>query len=559
MLTRLAIQNLVIVKDLELEFTSGMTVLTGETGAGKSILIDALGLSLGNKAEPSMIRSGKEKAEVSAEFLIDKIPRITEWLKKQELDDESFCILRRVLVKNGRSRSFINNKAVPQSILKELGGLLIQINGQNTHQLFIKNNFQRDLLDNFSGCINEVQKVTEAYTLLKNAQKQKLSLIESNLDKEKKIDYLEFQLQELEPIIENAKNYQKIENDHKKLSNSNSLRQDSAVIVDALERQEPNISSMLLNLTKRVQAMTNSDESLQETMDLIETVNIQLNEITQNVKKYSEKLETNPQKLSEIDAIIADLHAASRKHKVRVDELPSLFQELKNQHSALHKSSEKIQELDAQIEILGKKYDKASLSLSDKRQKAANELGKQMTKSIRALGMEKGSFEIICETDQEAFTSNGRDQIHFMISTNPGSSSGPLSKIASGGELSRVALALQVSISNCHLFPTIIFDEVDVGIGGAVAEIVGQLLRKLSDGYQILCVTHLPQVASQAHNHFRVKKINTKSSSHTQIESLSQNERVTEIARMLGGVDITDKTLEHAGEMMEQAQTLTRT
>tara|TARA_Y100001935_G_C17311500_1_gene516818 strand:- start:1107 stop:2780 length:1674 start_codon:yes stop_codon:yes gene_type:complete len=554
MLSRLTIKNLVVVKELELEFNSGMSVLTGETGAGKSILIDALGLSLGNKAETSLIRSGSEKAEVCAEFILDKIPFVLEWLKEHELDSDECCILRRVLIKNNRSRAFVNNNSVPQSVLRELGNLLIQINGQNTQQLFAKNSFQRELLDSFAGCEKQLERVKQSYKYLRDAEKQKSEIQNTNLDKENQLDYLEFQLKELEPVIENAVKIEEIESTYKKLSNGNNLKINASSVLDLINNKEPNLSSMLMHLSTMIGEMTKFDDSLLENQALIDTVKVQLDEVAKNIETYSEGLDDNPNKLHEMNNIISDLHHISRKHKIKISELPSLFESLNNKRSRLTNNNKLIEELDCKIDELKKDYEKKAESLTKERKKAAKNLSTQITNSIRELGMSKGLFQIALKTDQDSIRSHGKDQIDFLVSVNPGSELGSISKIASGGELSRIALALQVSISDCGTFPTIIFDEVDAGIGGAVAEIVGQLLRKLSRGYQVLCVTHLPQVASQAQNHLKVQKISTEDSSETKIEELYGDKRVKEIARMLGGVDITSKTVEHANEMIEQAQ-----
>jgi len=554
MLSRLTIRNLVIVRDLELEFSNGMSALTGETGAGKSIMIDALGLALGDKTDKRMIRNGCDKAEVSAEFDLADCPAAQAWLEAHDLADEKLCLLRRVLVLDGRSRAYINGTPSSQNALRELGELLLNIHGQHAHQSLLRSNAQRELLDAYAGLEPQVAALGEHYQALQAARKQRDTLQQAAADRANRLDYLAFQVAELEPLVDSANNIQQLEQDHQRMAHAERLQNETSSLLYALSDGEQDLSSLLGSLNHQLGELASLDKQLDEAHQLLESASIQVDEVTQNLRHYADNLDIDPQQLQEIDGQIAKLHDCARKHRVAIDELPALTERLGTELNSLRNADQALDDLDAKVEALQKTYDQHAAKLSKARGKAAKQLAQTVTASMQQLGMSGGDFKVACEAQADNISRYGVDQVRFLVAANPGQPAGTLSAVASGGELSRISLAIQVATADCGEVPTLIFDEVDVGIGGAIAEIVGQLLRRLGSRRQVLCVTHLPQVASQAHRHYRVHKMSDGETTETRIEPLDQASRISEVARMLGGVDITDQTLKHAGEMIERAQ-----
>ena len=554
MLRRLSIRNLVIVRELELDFGEGMSALTGETGAGKSILIDALGLALGDKTDKGMIRNACDKAEVSAEFDLSDCPGALEWLQRHDLADHRQCLLRRVLVRDGRSRAYINGTPSPQGSLRELGELILNIHGQHAHQSLLRGHAQRDLLDAYAGLQPSVAGLGKHYLALQAVLKQRDGLRQAAADRANRLDYLAFQVAELEPLLESAGNIKQLEQDHQRMAHAERLQTDSAALLYALSDAEPGIAGLLGSLGSQLGELAKLDTRLDEVRELIDSAGIQVDEATQGLRHYAEGLDLDPQRLQEIDSQLGLLHDAARKHRVEIDQLPALAGRLQAELDELRHADQALDRLDARIDTLQQTYHRHAARLSKARSRAAAQLARSVSASMQALGMKGGSFSVTCESRAEAPTRQGIDEVRFLVAANPGQPAGALSAVASGGELSRISLAIQVATADCGEVPTLIFDEVDVGIGGAVAEIVGQLLRRLGDRRQVLCVTHLPQVASQAHQHYRVHKMSDGDTTETRIEELDQASRVSEVARMLGGVDITEQTLRHAGEMIERAQ-----
>ena len=554
MLTRLTICNLVIVRELELGFSAGMSALTGETGAGKSIMIDALGLALGDKTDNGMIRNGSDKAEVNAGFDLADCPAALHWLDEHDLADDKQCLLRRVLVRDGRSRAYINGTPSTQAMLRELGELILDIHGQHEHQSLLRGSAQRNLLDAYAGLQQQVSELGEHFQAMQQAHKQREQLQKAAADRANRLDYLAFQVVELDPLIETAANIKQLEQDHQRMAHAERLQSESSALLYTLSDGEQDIASLLGSLSNQLGELAALDSHLDEARELIESASIQVDEATQSLRHYADKIQIDPQRLQEIDTQLGKLHDAARKHRITIAELPKLAQRMQAELDELRNADHALDQLDAQLETLQKTYDQHATKLSKARAKAAKKLSDTVTTSMQQLGMKGGSFSVACESHSDSPARHGTDRIQFLVAANPGQPVGALSGVASGGELSRISLAIQVATADCGEVPTLIFDEVDVGIGGAVAEIVGQLLRRLGNQRQVLCVTHLPQVASQAHQHYRVNKISDGETTETHIEKLDQSSRVSEVARMLGGVDITEQTLKHAGEMIQRAQ-----
>lgn len=550
MLVHLAIRDLVIVRELALDFVPGMTALTGETGAGKSILIDALGLTLGDKAGPSLIRAGCERAEVISEFDLSDCPAALAWLRDHDLDEEDQCQLRRVLVREGRSRAYVNGRPTPQSQLRQLGELLLDIHGQHAHQSLMRPAAQRDLLDAYAGNAELRRAVGLAHQALQAAREEHRSLREAAADRHNRIDYLVFQVGELEPVARLAAELTSLEAEHARLAHAERLQQETGQIAMALLDGESDIGSQLGRLHRQLGELGQLDPALAPLGELLESAAIQVDEAGQALRHYRDGLEMDPGRLQELDHQLGRLHELARKHRVDVSELPELLTQFRNELDTLADADQQLDELKARVAELEEEYAKAAKRLSRARQQAAKRLSKVVTEHMQTLNMQGGRFQVFCEADADNPGRYGIDRIHFLVAANPGQPLAPLAEVASGGELSRISLAIQVATADCGDIPTLIFDEVDVGIGGAVAEIVGRLLRSLGERRQILCVTHLPQVAAQAHHHLQVQKQTHEAQTETRIAPLDSEQRVQEIARMLGGVEITPQTLAHAREML---------
>ena len=552
MLTHLSIRDLVIMPALELELRPGMSALTGETGAGKSILIDALGLTLGDKASPGMIRQGKTRAEVTSGFDLSDCPQALAWLESRDLGDDGQCLLRRVLVWEGRSRAYINGSPVPLSALRELGALLLDIHGQHAHQSLLKPAAQRQLLDAYAGLQKQARAVANDYQALQDAQQAMDDLRQAAQDRVSRMDYLAFQINELEPVVEAAGELASIEREHARLSHVERLQTEVAGMVSRLIEGDDDLGVQVARLARQLAELARLDGALQETAEILDSAAIQLDEAGQGLREYRDSLEPDPDRLQQIDAELARLHDQARRHRVEISELPDLLQRFRDELQQLTEAEQNLGILEQHISDCRAAYANSARKLSEARQQAATALSEAITASMQELNMQGGVFQIEQQSDPSQPSRHGIDRIAFRVATNPGQSPSPLSETASGGELSRISLAIQVATAGCGEIPTLIFDEVDVGIGGAVAEIVGQLLRRLGKERQVLCVTHLPQVASQAHHHFQVQKHTRDQSTETSIQPLDAERRVDEIARMLGGVKITPQTLAHAREMLSE-------
>ncbi|MEJ2141797.1 MAG: DNA repair protein RecN [Gammaproteobacteria bacterium] len=553
MLTHIHIWNFAIVEKLDMELEDGLTVLTGETGAGKSILLDALNLSLGDRADTGVIRHGAEKAEISVTFDTANAPAAESWLKEHEMDSEQECIIRRVISNKGSSKAFINGKPAPIQQLRELGEMLVDLHGQHEHQSLLKNHAQRQLLDDYAAHTDLVKQVNDAYQQWRNLQDELQRLSKAQRDRNEKLELLRYQVDELEKLALSEDELPGLENEHKKLANATQLISTCEKNLHLLEDNEHGaINSLLSQSSNDIQNLCTTDENLKEIAEMLESALIQSREAASELRDYVDRLDIDPQRLEEVEQRLGTITDLSRKHHVQPEELPALLPKLQEELNSLENAEGRLNNLEEDISKAAENYQKLASKLSQSRTKAAKTLSISVTDSMQELGMDGGCFEVQL-ANEENFTAHGLENINFMVSANPGQPVKPLTRVASGGELSRISLAIQVITAQNSRIPTLVFDEVDVGIGGRVAEIVGRLLRELGAHRQVICVTHLPQVAALGHHHLQVSKQKATDTTISQIAALQQPQRIEEIARMLGGIEITEQTLSHAEEMLKKA------
>lgn len=557
MLTQLTINNFAIVRHLDIELSQGMSVITGETGAGKSIAIDALSLCLGQRTEASMLREGQERADVCATFTIEPQSPAAYWLAEQELQDQDNpenCILRRIINNEGRSKAFINSTPVSAAQLKELGQQLIHINGQHASQLLLKSDFQMDTLDNFCAHHNLLAQMHEDYRHWKSLQHQVKTFKQECAENEAKKQLLQYQVSELDEFNLQPNEFLELEEDHKRLSNSEELTSLSQSVLQVLSENETvSADSLLYRAIQHLDELVELDPNYTDVQTMLNEALIQVQEATTTMQSLSSSIEQDPYLLQEIDARMSQAIQLARKHHVQPGDLVEFHQSLKAELNKLVDFSESEDTLLLQEKQAFEKMQQTATALHQSRQQGATKLAMEVTKSIKQLAMENAQFFIDFETDYSKITANGADSIVFTLQSNLGQSAQPLAKTASGGELSRIALAIQVLTSDKTAIPTLIFDEIDVGISGATASVVGKLLRQLGNKCQVLCVTHLPQVACQGHHHFTVEKFIVDGKTETTMTALSAQERVNALAKLLGGAKITEHALANAQEMLELA------
>ena len=555
MLTQLTINNFAIVRQLEIELAKGMSVITGETGAGKSIAIDALGLCLGQRIETSMVREGQERAEICATFFIEPTNPAYQWLQEQELqdpDNPSDCILRRVINADGRSKAFINSTPVSASQLKEIGQYLIHINGQHASQLLLKNDYQLQLVDTFAHHHDLLAQMREDYRAWKNLQTQVKTFQQKVAENEAKKQLLQYQVEELDEFALRPNEYLELEEDQRRLSNSEQLTQLSQSALQLLSENETvSIDSMLYRTTQYIDELSELDPRYASVQTMLNDALIQVQEATSEVQHLASHIEQDPMLLQEIEQRLGQALQLARKHNVKPEELVEWHQKLKAELTALLDFSESEERLILEEKAAFEKMQHTAKQLHESRCQAAGKLAQQVTHSIKGLAMENAEFFIEVNSDLTKVTANGADNIVFTLRSNLGQQAQPLTKVASGGELSRISLAIQVLTSDQSAIPTLIFDEVDVGISGKTASVVGKLLRQLGDKCQVLCVTHLPQVACHGHHQFNVEKFTVDDKTETKMTALSQEERVPALARLLGGSEITELALANAQEMLD--------
>ena len=555
MLTQLTINNFAIVRQLEIELAKGMSVITGETGAGKSIAIDALGLCLGQRIETSMVREGQERAEICATFFIEPTNPAYQWLQEQELqdpDNPSDCILRRVINADGRSKAFINSTPVSASQLKEIGQYLIHINGQHASQLLLKNDYQLQLVDRFAHHNDLLAQMREDYQVWKNLQTQVKTFQQKVAENEAKKQLLQYQVEELDEFALRPNEYLELEEDQRRLSNSEQLTQLSQSALQLLSENETvSIDSMLYRATQYIDELSELDPRYVSVQTMLNDALIQVQEATSEVQHLASHIEQDPMLLQEIEQRLGQALQLARKHNVKPEELVEWHQKLKAELTALLDFSESEERLILEEKAAFEKMQHTAKQLHESRSQAAERLAQQVTDSIKGLAMENAEFFIEMNSDLTKVAANGADNIVFTLRSNLGQQAQPLAKVASGGELSRISLAIQVLTSDQSAIPTLIFDEVDVGISGKTASVVGKLLRQLGNKCQVLCVTHLPQVACHGHHQFNVEKFTVDDKTETKMTALSQEERVPALARLLGGSEITDLALANAQEMLD--------
>jgi DNA repair protein RecN (Recombination protein N) len=555
MLQTISLRDFVIVDQLELDFASGFTVLTGETGAGKSILLDALSLVLGERADSSQIREGCHRAEISALFRIDSelIQSFNKWLDEQGFpveDEGQSLLLKRTVENNGRSRAFINGSVATLAQLREAGDQLVDIHGQHAHQLLLKSGAQRELLDRHAGLLPLASEVAQAFKTLNDSRRRLEQAENAGQDIERERERLEWQLEELTELSPQEGEWANIQSEHARLANGAKLIGGCQEAIEVLSDADNSLESSLSKVCGNIGALAEHDPALSSISESLQSAQIQLDEAIHGLNRYLQKLDLDPARLEQVEERMQALHGASRKYRTEVDELPKLLLETTERLEALT-ASQNIDALREKVMQEEASYLKFAKQLSQKRSKAAAELGQLVTDAMQDLSMAGGRLEITLSPLQEG-GSHGLEQIEFLVAGHAGSTPRSLAKVASGGELARISLAISVITSKASFTPTLIFDEVDAGIGGAVAETVGKLLHQLGQSHQILCVTHLPQVAAQGNHHLKVSKSQNGDKTVSQVQPLGRSERVEEVARMLGGATITDTTRRHARELLEQ-------
>ncbi len=551
MLAHLSVNNFAIVKSLQLELAKGMTTITGETGAGKSIAIDALGLCLGGRAEAGMVRPGEEKTEVSAAFLLDNNIHASRWLEDNDLLDGSECILRRIITKEGRSRAFINGSPVPLSQLKSLGQLLVNIHGQHAHHQLMKSEHQMSMLDQYAGHVNLTTATRKAYQKWRQADNQLKQLRENSQQNLAQKQLLEYQIKELNELAIGEEEFTELEQEHKRLANSGELAATCQQVIEQLyEGEEVNALGILQTASHSMIQIAEMDNALSELPNLISEAMIQIEEANNELRSYLDSIDVDPARMAFVEERFSKVMSVSRKHSVMPEELYQHHQNLRQEIEQLDCSDERIEAIEAEVESLYQAFLVSAEKLHKSRSRYAKELNKLITKSMHELSMEKAQFSIEVMNNNEHPSPLGMDSVCFLVSTNPGQPLQPISKVASGGELSRISLAIQVITAQKVDTPSLIFDEVDVGISGPTAAVVGRMLRQLGESTQVLCVTHLPQVAGCGHQQLFVAKQTKKGHTETQMHCLDQEQRISELARLLGGSEITQSTLANAKELL---------
>jgi len=550
MLVNLSIRDFAIVDRLELEFRPGFTALTGETGAGKSILIDALSLALGDRAGSEQVRSEAERADVTADFSIEGLPELGRWLGEQALEgDVNRLLLRRVVDRSGRSRGFVNGHAATINQLREAGERLVDIHGQHAHQSLLKAEYQRLVLDAHAGLTALTQETGDAYRDWQRLCRARLDHEHNAAARNIEREQLSWQVEELSRLALAPGEWETIQSEHGRLAHAASLIEGVRDATDLLSESENAALGALSGALSRLRPLTEYDAALRETVTLLESGEAQLREAAYALRHYADRVELDPARLKEVEQRLDAAHSAARKLRVRPEALPELLVSLKQRLKDLEMTAD-LEALAKQEQSARSRYDGLASKLSAERGKAAAILGREVNAAMKELAMSGGRFEVELRSLLPDGSVAGNEQVEFLVSTNPGTEPRALAKVASGGELSRISLAIQVITSKAGAVPTLIFDEVDAGIGGAVAEVVGRKLRTLGEERQVLCVTHLPQVAAQAREQWSVAKGTEAGSSRSRVAVLDQKSRVEEIARMLGGVAITATTRKHAAEML---------
>ena len=549
MLLNLSVKNFILVDSTELEFNPGFTVLTGETGAGKSILIDALSFLLGERADAGVVRAGCDRAELAAEFDIKDSPNVVRWLEENELQgDTGMYLVRRIIDSTGRSRAFINGHSATLQQLREAGEWLVDIHGQHAHQSLLRPAAQRDLLDAYGGLATKVAELVEAYQAWRQTQRR-LQELEQNADGiAREREQLEWQISELSALKFTPEEWNELQSEHSRLAHGASLVEGVQQAVEILAETDNACLSQLGGVLSKLNQLRDYDAGLGNVLSILEPAEIQLQEGIHELRHYLQGLDMDPERLKHCEQRLDDIHSTARKYRVMPAQLPDLLSDWQSRLDELGSALD-LEELADQERSQRQQYESLANKISGGRKKAAKELSQKVSAAMQDLAMSGGVFEVALNSLEQG-NAHGLEQTEFLVSAHSGTGPKPLGKVASGGELSRISLAIQVATSQVAPVPTLIFDEVDVGIGGGVAEIVGQMLKQLGSEYQVLCITHLPQVAALGNQHWVVSKQQVNGSVSSRIQMLDKDQRIDEIARMLGGIEITHKTRDHAAEML---------
>ena len=553
MLTHLSVNNFTLVDSLDIEVYAGMTAITGETGAGKSIVLGALGMALGDRADADQVRAGAPKAEIHASFDTQNILTAQKWLQENELGNGEECLLRRVITAEGRSRGYINGQPATIQQLRTLGEMLIDIHSQHEHQSLLKKDTQRRLLDEFAGHIELSNRVKASYRDWQSTLTRYSALRDNAEETSARHQLLSYQVEELNDLCVEEGECEALEAEHKTLSNAENILQSSQQLAEICSNEDQCLQSNLNVALQQLRNLPEKPKALNEAQQLLSNALIQVEEAHREIENHIDSFELSPERLLEVENRLSALYDIARKHRIHPHELPDMHAGLNQELSTLSGSDAQLDQLEAQTHEAEAKFRQLAGKLSKQRKKAAIKLSLAISEQLKSLAMTHAHLEVALHALTDSTSPHGLEEVEFLISPNSGQSPRPLAKIASGGELSRISLAIQVITAQTSTTPTLVFDEVDVGIGGATADVVGHLLRKLGAQGQVVCVTHLAQVASKAHQHLQVSKQSSKNSTQTRLSELKGEAKVAEIARMLGGASITAQSRAHAKEMMDAA------
>ncbi len=553
MLSHIRITNLAIIDELDVELSPGLTVLTGETGAGKSIMLDAIGLVLGDRADAGRVRHGAERADISLTIETNRAD-ILAWLEQNDLaPEDGICLLRRVITAEGRSRSYINGSPTTLAMMRDLAERLVDIHGQNAHLSLRSSAAQRALLDDFGQLQDDVEAVRQRYHEWQTAQTELDDLREGDAERQSRIDLLRFQVGELQDLALREGEVEQLDEALSRLAHADQLKTTVSQALEALYEQENSLYQGIATYQSALIDAGRYDERLTEPGELLQGALIQIEEAVARLRELDAVIEADPARLADVEQRLGLIHDLARKHRIEPEALAEKTRQMEDELARLTGPESNLPALERKVRELAERYDQQALHLRGRRIAAAKSLSRQITESMQTLGMEGGVFEVeITPLEPGIRRASGAESIEFQVSANPGQPLRPLTRVASGGELSRISLAIQLAASAQTRVATMIFDEVDSGVGGAVAETVGQKLRQLGEHTQVFCVTHLPQVAACGHHHLRVHKTKTRNTTQTTLTRLEDQDRIEEIARMLGGKTLTEQTRKHAAEMLQQ-------
>lgn len=553
MLTHLHIQNFTLVEELDLDLKPGMTVITGETGAGKSILLDALGQTLGDKADADRVRAGSQRADISASFDLSQLEQAQEWLASHDLqqDNPRECMLRRVISADGKSKGYINGQPATLQQLRTLGEMLIDIHSQHEHQSLLIKDTHRRLVDEFAGQTELAKQVRQAFREWQSRLDHFIHLRDNAAEVSARFQLLSYQANELEQLNLQPGELAKLEAEQRSLANAEDILRGSQQLLAFCGDEEQGLSLNLHRALHVLRSLPEKSAALSAAEELLTSAQIQVEEAQSEIERHIDSFNLDPERLQQVEERLSAIYDLARKHRIRAEELPDFSTRLARELEQLEGGDSRLDQLEQQVAQAEAAYRQLAEQLSAKRHKAGNNLTKQVNEQLKTLAMENAKFSVSLLPLGDRPGANGLEDVEFLISTNPGQAPRPLAKVASGGELSRISLAIQVVTAQTSAIPSLVFDEVDVGIGGATGDVVGQLLRQLGERGQVICVTHLAQVASKGHQHLQVRKSASKKSAASTLVELEGEAKVEEIARMLGGLNLTEQSLAHAREILQ--------